>query len=248
MFDPPRYRQSTFSLVFPEQRDVTSSEKQIYERLRPAYFPAQLVRVANDSDPDVPRLAFGSQHGHSQILIGASSAVLNVVYSPDWQTKISDARQYVLDRAALVFDAVETLGEIQLLFCGSVTRAQLRSDAADEDVVQVVADVFMAAESTDPYHDVILRMTTVVEDLFFNNITVQNYRSWNVNPTHGGTLRLSRRQAVERGVEVVGDFNSRYAFNEDRDFVVTREAAFDVIDRNLATVAEAISTITEARA
>lgn len=250
LFEHPRYLQSTFTLVLPEQRDITSHEKEIYGRLRPRYFPAQSVQVPSLGNAENPALVFNSQHGHSQIVVGASSVVLNVLYSQDWQTKPPEARQYVHERMGLVFDTAEVFEDVQMLFCGSVTRVHLLSDAADDKVVQALANVFAKNSSTDPYHDLVLRMTTVVDDLFFDNITVQNYRTWNLGlgQGQGSTLRLARKQAVERGVEVAGDFNSRYAFNEGKDFEVTRQAAEQIIARNLESVAKVASLLEGGRA
>lgn len=250
LFEQPRYLQSTFTLVLPEQRDVACHEKQIYGRLRPRYFPAQSARVPSLGDAEQPGLVFNSQHGHSQIVVGASSIVLNVVYSQDWQTKPPEAQQYIHERMGLVFDATEVFEDVPLLFCGSMTRVHLRSGAADDDVVQALAQVFVRSPTTDPYHDLVLRMTTVVDDLFFDNITVQNYRTWNLGlgQGQGSTLRLARKQAVERGVEVAGDFNSRYAFNEGKDFEVTRQAAEQIIARNLESVAKVASLLEGGRA
>lgn len=247
VFDQPRYLQSTFTLVFPEQRDLADREKRIYDQLRPFYFPAQPVRMPNASDAEAPWLAFNSQHGHSQIYVAASSVTLNVNYSPDWQTRVTDAREYVGHRMSLVFGAAEVFEDISLLYCGSATRARLAWSASDDELVETLVETLVKEGPEESHHDLILRTTSVVDDLFFNNITVQNYRNWNLGLMHSGTVRLSRTQAVERGVEIIGDFNSRYAFNEDKEFMVTREAALDMINRSLAGVADTARFLLETR-
>lgn len=247
MFDEQKYLQSTFSLFFPPQRSIVEVEKQIIQKLRQHYYLIPRGQHQGDVSSDVPQLIFASHHGHSQIVVADSSVTLNVNYSPDWQTKVTEARGYVLERADLAFDIMETLKDVQLLFCGSLTRVHLPSKQSDEAITQRVAETFLKKQERDPYHDIILRLTTVVDDLYFSNMLIQNYRVWNTGPLPlGGVLRLSRRQAVERGVEIISDYNSRYAFNEDRDFDVTRESARDIIDRNAAAIAKACAVVGEA--
>lgn len=242
MFDEARFLQSTFSLVFPEQRDIVTLEKTLNVQLRPAYFPARLV-APESGDQDGPRLLFISQHGHSHILLSGSSATLTVMYSHDWQTRISDAHHYVIERSDLLFDILGVLDDTMPLYCGSVTRVRLPSSAPDEEIVNLVAQKFTSSFAPDPYHDVVVRITTVVDDVYFNNLTIQNYRAWNMAPVPINMLRFSRKQAVERGVEVIGDFNSRYGYNEDKEYTVNRDTRIDIVDRNLASLTDIVEQV-----
>ncbi len=181
-------------------------------------------------------MVYQSQHGHSHFVIEPTSATLNVVYSPDWQTKVSDGRAYVEERAHLLFDILEEIEAEPPLYCGSVTRVRLATTASDEDLGRFFAKSFAPYGDPDTCHDVFIKVTNVVDDTFFSNLTMQMYRMWNIGLPQIGTMRLSRRQAVERGVEILGDFNSRYAFNEGKEFEVTKHVATVVLDANLAAV------------
>lgn len=246
VFEEPRYIQNSFSVFYPEQRSIDAREKEIFSRIQERYFPARILSPAGSSDPDTPRLLFQSQHGHSQIIVADATITLNVTYSPDWQTKPEEARAYMLERTGYLFDVIEMLGEgVVPLFCGSVTRARLPSRSSDQAIPAFVARVF-AREGGEEIHDAIIRITKVVDDLYFSNVTVQNYRTFNLTAPLAPVFRLSRFAAIERGVEVIGDFNTRYAFNQDRPFQVTRQTAAEVLDRNFVMVQEILDQAKEA--
>lgn len=245
MLEQARYVQNSFSVVFPEYRSVSAHEQAIFSAFRGLYFPAKVLPSSAESG-EGHRLLFQSQHGHSQIVASDSNVTLNVAYSPDWQTEPTQARGYMAERTQLLFGILETIGAEPPLFCGSVTRVQIPSTKTDEEVANFVAQTFAGGNQAENYHDVTVRTALVVDDLFFSNVTVQNYRTWSVSLPSTHLYRLSRSAAAERGLEIISDFNSRYAFNEDRLFDVTRESAVAMIDRNFQTVQETINRAREA--
>jgi hypothetical protein len=200
-----------------------------------------------DAAPSGPAIFFSSQHGHSQILVTSSSAVLNVAYSEDWQTRQDEGRQYLKARVPLLFDVLETLDSRNALFCGSQTRVQMPSTLEDEEIAAFVAERFTKGTESNRVHDVIVKVTSIVEDLFFNNLTVQNYRSFNLPLFQPSLIRLSRKNAAERGIEITNDFNNRYAFNEDKSFHMDRSLAIDIMERNLKALNDVTSTLRSER-
>lgn len=243
MFESPRYLHSAFSWFFPATRNLRASEAAIFDILRGRYFPSVVQPPLSENDPQI--LIFQSQHGHSQIAIDNTSATLNVVYSPDWQTKPLEGRGYVEERAHLLFDAIARLQEERLLFCGSVTRVRLSTKSSDEELVRLVAATLDVKGNQDTAHDVVHKVTQIVDGTYFQNITVQNYRAWEIGLPQFGSMRLSRHQAVERGVEILGDFNCRYAFNEGRALDIDKRLATTLIERNLVVVEETVRHWTE---
>lgn len=242
MFSSPLYLQSTFSLFFPEQFQVSSHEREIYTILKDRYFPGRILELP-DADPDQPQIIFRSQHGYSQILVAPSTVTLHVAYSPDWRTQVSAAKGYVLERIALLFRILTILTKEEPLYGGSVTRVHLEAQSPDTNVAAILGQVFLTQNGGNPQHDVVIKRTTIEDDLFFNNLTVQNYRAWSQAPQPPGPLRLSTELTSERGIEILGDFNSRYAFNEDKVFNLSLESAEALVDRNLAIIADTIQLI-----
>jgi hypothetical protein len=247
VFEQPRYVQSTFSLVFPTVRNLLSSEQALYAVLKGKYFQAV---VASQGEPGQSApLVYQSHHGHSQIVVEPTSATLNVVYSPDWQTKIHEGHSYVEERAHMLFDLLDRIGDEPPLFCGSVTRVRLATATSvpDEELAPFAARLFAPNVDADTAHDILVRSTNLVDGVYFNNVTVQNYRAWSIGLPQIGVMRLARNQAIERGIEIVGDFNTRYAFNEGVEFAVTKDVATRVLDRNLSTVGDVARRVVEAK-
>ncbi len=243
MFQEVRCLQSSFSLIFAPLRDLIEKEKQFNSLLRDVYFPAQLIEVSNGQGGE-KSLLFSSHHGHSQIAVSNASITLNAGYSFDWQTREGEIKRYLVERVGRVFDLVEAYGhDLQLLFCGSVVRAQMRSNLSDDQLSSQLRNIFLKRIPQDPTHDLVIRHTTIVDGLFFNNITVQNYRTWNTTAVPVSSIRLAREQAAERGVEIIVDFNSRYAYNEEKEFVVNRGGAARVINLSFTQIAEAAADL-----
>jgi hypothetical protein len=244
VFDQPRHLRSTFSITFAEVRNVANWERQIYHKLRDRYFPAKPLQ-APDSSAGTTALLFQSQHGHSQILVAPDNLAVQVAYSPDWQTNMAAARDYVVERGELLFDILKLIGDPAPLFCGYISQVRMPwlGEGSDEALMNALAGEFVKEPTGADYHDILTRVTRVVDGLYFSNVTVQSYRNWTTIPDAGFTFRLSRRRAAERGIEITVDFNTRYAFNEDKDLKIQRETLPLVVDKGLAIVEQAIERV-----
>jgi hypothetical protein len=55
---------------------------------------------------------------------------------------------------------------------------------------------------------------------------------------------LPGNQVVERGIEIIGDFNDRFAYNEDRDYQTNPKVALDIIQNGLDEATRMISEVT----
>jgi hypothetical protein len=228
VFGEVQYLQNSFSLIFAPQRDFLTREKEFNAVLRDFYFPGQLATNAGESGPD-RGLVFNSHHGHSQIVITNSNIALNVGYSTDWQTKNTEIAAYIKERVGKIFDLIEGHGDdLQMLYSGSVVRAQM---------VLYLAQRYLRSSSSVHLHDVNFRVTEVVEGTYFENRTVQNYRALSTSAIPVIPIRIPRNQAAERGIEVLIDFNSRYAFNEDIPLATDRDSSTRLIELSLGRMA-----------
>jgi hypothetical protein len=246
MFGQPKYIQNSFSVSFARCKEVRRRVNAMEDSLKqnyPGHFgQPQVIPVPDGLDPEVPRVIFGSQHGFSQIIVSQIALILNVAYSPDWQSDISKGRQYLKERVAILYALFEAMREDvgDAYFCGLTTRVRLQSSADDSATVGALISRITKNGDRDATHDINLRRTTVVADRFFSNTTIQNYRSWRGEQDVSQIPRLRRNAATERGIEVVGDFNDRYAFNEQDGYASTADVANEVIDRGLDEIRNAI--------
>ncbi|MGR9107610.1 MAG: hypothetical protein ACU843_11835 [Gammaproteobacteria bacterium] len=202
----------------------------------------QVIPVPDELDPEIPRVIFGSQHGFSQIIVSQLALTLNVVYSPDWQVDISKGRQYLKGRVAILYALFAAMHPEQeaAYFCGLTTRVRLQSSTNDAATVGTLISRIIKNGDGDTTHDINLRRTFIVADRFFSNLTILNYRLWRTEQDSILIAKLRRDAAIERGIEIVGDFNDRYAFNERDGYVSAADVANEIIDNGLDKIQDAI--------
>ena len=94
-------------------------------------------------------------------------------------------------------------------------------------------------------YDVQLKITNVLLQRFFSNITIQNYRSWKLEGPRQGVIRLPQNEVSDHGIEVSGDFNDRYAFNENNEYYTSRENAEGIIEGGLNEIKKMIIQVEE---
>ncbi|HLG29906.1 MAG TPA: hypothetical protein VI387_06800, partial [Candidatus Brocadiales bacterium] len=92
-------------------------------------------------------------------------------------------------------------------------------------------------------HDLQFKRTTIESGRFFSNITLNNYREWNIEGREQGIINLPTKEASERGIEIVGDFNDRYKFNEDKEYRSAIEVACIIIDEGLSEIGKFVGII-----
>jgi hypothetical protein len=249
MFETARYVQNSFAITFPRCRDIRRKandfEDFLQTHLEGHYRQPMLIPIPDEMDPEVPRLIFGSIHGFSQIVVSQIGLSLNVTYSPDWQLDVSKGRQYLLERAPVLFDLLSILDNVKPFFSGLTTRVRLPVNADDEAILKHLHKFVSETETTANVHDVTVKITTVHNDRFYSNMIVQNYRTWEIEKTSPGLQRLSRQQASERGIEITGDFNDRYAFNERTDYFSSPKIVSKLLTGGLAETQRMIDSVQE---
>jgi hypothetical protein len=204
-----------------------------------------VIPVPDEIDPEVPRLIFGSRHGFSQIVVSQIGLTLNVTYSPDWQVDVSKGQQYLMERAPVLFALLSILDDVKPFFSGLTTRVHLPTNADDRAILKHLQSLLSAPAPTAYMHDTVVKVTTVLNDRFYSNMTVQNYRTWKIEKTTSGFQRLSKQRASERGIEITGDFNDRYAFNERADYFSSPNIVNEIIEGGFAEVTRMIDSVRE---
>lgn len=244
MFEEPRYVENSFSITFQRDSAVRRKANKFEDLLREGfeghYGQPQVIPIPDDLDPEVPRLIFGSRHGFSQIVVSQINVTLNVTYSPDWQTDIGKGKSYLMARSQALFSLLQTLGDAPVFFSGLITRARLHTRSSEASFLSSYRDRFQVRYSADPLHDLLYKETTIHRESFFSNITIQSFRSWNVTQPMQGVPRFPKQDAVAKGLEIIGDFNDRYAYNEDAGYFSNPEVATRIIDLGLEQMAQAL--------
>jgi hypothetical protein len=204
-----------------------------------------VIAVPDAMDPELPRLMFGSRHGFRQLVLSQIALTLHVTYSPDWQVDAPKGRQYLLERLPVLYDLLHVLDGADPLFSDLTTRVRLAANANDDTLLAYLRRFLAAPASGAPLHDISVKVTTVHDAKFYSNLTIQNYRTWQAQDTISGMQRLAKQGASERGIEIIGDFNDRFAFNEQVDYVSSPEVIEAIVDGGFAEIQRMINRLQE---
>ena len=244
MFEKAKYIKNSFNIFFSRQPEIRRRANDFEDKLKGRYFQPHIVPVPDDLDPEVPRMLFGSEHGFSQIIVSQVTLVLNVTYSPDWQMDISKGRQYLFERVPILFELLDILKGEKAYFCGLSTQVHLSTKAEDKKVIEHLEKLFLKNLMNSLY-DVQLKVTNVLAQRFFSNIVLQNYRTWKLEGPRQGVIRLPHNEVSDQGIEISGDFNDRYAFNEKDNYYTSRENAEAIIESGLDEIKKVIERVEE---
>ena len=249
MFDTVRFLQNGFSVTFPRVPNIRRMANKFEDTLTTLapdhYTQPHIIPVPDEFEPELPRIIFGSQHGFSQIIISQISMVLNVAYSPDWQLDIRKGRDYLHQRVSVLFSLLATLDDAKPFFSGLTTHARLvAEDSLGEQVIlRYFAKRYASKAADQDVHDLQIKVTRVHEDQYFDNLTVQNVRVWKIDSQPSDVMRLPAASVIEHGLDIVGDYNDRYAFNENLGYFSSAVAASEIIDRGIDAVSEQIGEL-----
>lgn len=231
MFPTTKYVLNSLTLTFPREMSIRRKANDFEDMLNINYSPPQVLPVPDELEPDFPRLIFGSEHGYSQIIISQINIVLNVRYSADWQVDIDKGRNYLVERASLLFDLLEKVG-IHPHYCGLVTNVRLTTDQDDSAVLTHIANKMLKDSSIESFAEILVKSTKILDNRFFSNVTVGNFRNWRkTSPDNLSLPRFPSNEVVDRGIEIVCDFNDRYAYNEQEKYETDRVLAPGIINQ-----------------
>jgi len=247
MFEIEKYIQSSFSITFPRypgiRRRANEFEDILKERFAGNYSQTKVISVPDDLDPEVPRLVFGSKHGFSQIIISQINMTLNATYSPDWQVDILKGQAYLKERVTALFQLLDKIDNTQIYFSGLTTRVRIPSNRKEVEIFNLLKERIVEIRIGGDMHDINVKLTNMIDNKFFNNITIKNYRTWKIEGITQGIPKLSRNKAYEHGLEIIGDFNDRFAYNENEEYYSSQNISGNIIEKGIDQIKAYISII-----
>lgn len=247
MFEEPRFIENSFSITFNRQLDIRRRANDIEDFLKSKlpkhYSLPMVVPLPDEVDPQLPRLIFSSTHGYSQIVISQVTISLNVKYSPDYQLDTTKRKEYLKKRIPILFELIEYLGQIYPYFSGLITRIDLDAPKLeDSQIIGHLINLFLKNTQYD-LHDLEIKITKVIDEQFFSNIVIRNFKEWQFLEPPKEVHRLSTGSAVRKGIQIIGDFNDRFAFNEKKDYFSQSDVVDKIIYKAFAEIDSIINCI-----
>ena len=245
VFQPPQFIQSSFSINFPRQLLIRRKINEIEDLLIHQYNQPQSIPVPDDMDPGAPRFFFESKDGHNQIVVSQVNMSLNFQCPTDEQEDFIKATEYLEERAPILFDLAR-ISEVDrsIHYCGNAATVRLPSRECDQEIISRIANAFQLKRDEEELHDIEIKKTLVYEQKYFSNITVRNFRAWQFPvDLELHELRAHPNFVVERGLEILGDFNDRFRYNQDASYYSSREEVRRLLDQGVSGIRSAIDHI-----
>jgi hypothetical protein len=230
-----KYISNSFSITFPRQERIRRQANSFEDKLKERYPTIQILPIPDNLDPKIPRIVFESEHGFSQIAISEIAISLNVSYSNEFQEDISKGASYLKERISLIFDLLNIAQVNSPYFSGIITQLQIVSDKSDEEIIAKIAESFQLKASVAELYDLEIKVANKVEDRFFSNIKVKNFRAWNFNNPIDNP-KLKKKEANLKGIEITGDYNDRYSHNEIDNYITNELAAHEVLAKGIKAI------------
>ncbi|WP_396615429.1 hypothetical protein ACHZ97_14220 [Lysobacter soli] len=247
--DKPLLVRHSVLLSMTRQVGVRRAANAIEDALR-ARFPGKYVQpqtlpVPDDMDPEFPRVIFTTSSGFTQIVISQVAVALNVGYSPDW-ARDHKGVEYLRERVPVLFEIVAAINpEIRTLFTGVTTVFHVKTANPAASVAKV-ARCFSSPEFGEA-NELNFRRSIAREGSYYDNLSVQTFARWSEQliGNASGVPRMSIESATETGIEIVGDFNDRFAYNETESYFTTPKAVEVLLDRGYGAALRAAEMFTE---
>lgn len=234
---------NSFTVTFARQEKIRRKANYFEDAISNYYPSIQTLPIPDNVDPAIPRIIFDSAHGYSQIVISQCSISINVNYSEEYQTNVDQIKEYLFERVKLVFSLLNIAEVNRPYFCGLTTNVHCIEDKEDNDIIQKIIKNFNIRTTQENLNEIELKITNIIDDSYFNNTTIKNFRAWNFDLPLTDQPRLKINNAAIRGIEVKGDLNDRYSFNEKENYVTHLDTANIILAKGLNLIKSFTDTL-----
>lgn len=228
---------NSFSVSFPFQEKIRREANLIEDALKQDYPSIQILPVPDNMDPRVPRIILDSAHGFSQIAISQTNISLNInQYSEEYQLDINKGKQYLEARIDAIFKVLDIAKIKKPYFAGLTTQIHVNSPKKNNELINRIARCFNMTLNDRNLHELDIKKVNIMEDSFFSNVRVHNFKSWELLESSHEQPRLATKNATTHGIEIIGDFNDRHSFNENPKYFTSLKAAKNILDKGLTEI------------
>jgi hypothetical protein len=247
ILEETQYIESSFSVIFPRQADIRLKINDFERKLKGHYGQPQIINIPDDIGPEAPRAIFISNDTYSQIVISQVNIVLTINFSVDLQYNENLRKNYVLEKSSLVFDMVNSIRiegkQIKASYCGFTTTVHIPVNSKEISVIGLVSKLLNVDGDHRDIHDISRRVARIVKDKYFSNIVIENYRTWQFDIPTTSIIKLRNANIKEQGIQVIGDYNDKFAYQERSSYSTTKSEMNKVIEQGLKVIAQAVEEV-----
>lgn len=247
VFEEALYTESSFSVIFPRQADIRLNLNDFERKLKGHYGQPQIINIPDDIGPEAPRAVFISNDTYCQMAISQVNIVLTINYPTNLQPDMEMCKNYLLEKSSLVFDMVNSIkvgGKLlKASYCGFTMTVQIPVINEEINVIGLIAKTLNVKGNYKDIHDMSRRIARIVKDKYFSNIVIENYRTWQFDLPTTGIVKLRNADVKEQGIQIIGDYNDKFAYQERNSYSTTKSEMNKVIEQGLKVIAQTIEEV-----
>ncbi len=235
-----RYIQSSISLVFERKLDLRKFFYEFEKILENDYRTPEYTNIPDEAPAELPRIIFNSKNGNSRISVSQINISLDIGWANDFIFDEEKRIEYLKEKIKLIKRVSSSMAN-NLHYFGFLNVVNIPKSSIKESICLIASKYLVDVE--DNYNDLSLKRTKIIENIYYQNIVVQLYKNWN-NQLVNVVQRFSDETISETGVQVVLDFNNRYAYNEDSNYKFKlEEIEDDLIEKVLLILKKEVKKI-----
>ncbi|MDQ0154231.1 hypothetical protein [Robertmurraya andreesenii] len=223
-------KNTRFNIVYPRISNLRRKAFDIEDLLKDYFHQVTLIPVPDDAPEEIPRISTTSHNGHSQLNISLSNTQLITNYDDTFQGKWENCLTYVEDRVNTLYNVLGNYANEGYFFSGLTTEIVFETLTDKEpikDPINLIKSKFINIDTNTNPHDIEQKITFVIEEEYYVNITFKNLRVYEgLNIQSPGMLRNEKAHYLV----CVLDINDRYGFNYKDAYTSNIENAMKVIN------------------
>lgn len=195
--------------------------------VKECYNEPALLPIPDNAPNEVPRIVLQSVGGHSQMVL--TKEVLSVVtnYDDNFNRIWDKCKNNLMDKINIAYSLLEGMGVHHNNFMGLVTT--IIWDEITNNGSEYIYSNLLKIKSNKNIFDASCKVTYVVDDTYYVNISIENIRLYQTNSNVTNQPGLLKNQKAN-SIGITIDVNDRYAFNNNENYISEKNVKNRVIE------------------
>lgn len=206
-----------FNVIYPKISDLRKRVFVLEDKIGSKFVtPFNLMAIPDEAPAEIPRITATSPNGHTTLQISMVNALLNTRFDNNFSGDWKKCVEYVSLRANDLYDSFGTIVANKFLFSGLTT--EVLFEDIDHNPVDLIMKNLMSVKSKSKPYDLQGKITLVVDDNFYVNISFTNVR-YMEGIISAPDIPGKYLKETKHAIGVVVDINDRYGYNYNIDYV-----------------------------
>lgn len=199
-----------FSIIYPRINELRRKIFYLEDKLQDEFTkPFALTAIPDEAEPEIPRIAATSKFGHSNLTVALNTTQFIVQYDENYNRDINKCLSYIDKHIKKIYSVITEILDNQIFFSG-LTVNLLIDELEGEDAIDTIIRNFCNSKFTTRPYDISNRVSFVISDKYYINISFSNVRLYKGIK---GLEVTSNLKDASNCISVNIDINDRYAFN-----------------------------------